>query len=77
MNNSKEALILRANLLGGMDSYMKELGDEEIWMEWITYGIPDECDEETLMAIAEDEPEFVRITKIFHTLINEDLANNN
>lgn len=76
MNNSKEALILRANLLGGMDSYVKELGDEEIWMDWITEGIPDECDEETLMEIAEDESEFIRITRVFCNLVTYDFENN-
>jgi hypothetical protein len=77
MNNSKEAKILRANLLGGMNSYIKELGDEEIWVEWIAFGVPDECDEDTLMEIANDEPEFVRITKVFHSLIRYDLNTNN
>lgn len=77
MNNSKEALILRANLLGGMDSYIKELGDEDLWMKWIALGVPDECDEDTLMSIANDEPEFVRITKMFYDLIKEDFLNNN
>lgn len=76
MNNSKEAKILRANLLGGMDSYIKELGDEEIWIDWITLGVPDECDEDTLMSIANDESEFVRITKFFSDLVEGDFENN-
>lgn len=66
--------VLRANILGGMNSYItKVVGDEEIWMEWITYGVPDECDEETLMSIAKDESEFVRITELFSDLISNDL----
>jgi len=77
MNDSKEAKILRANLLGGMDSYIRELGDEEIWWDWIAEGVPDECDEETLMEIAEEESEFIRITKFFYDLVKYDLENNN
>lgn len=73
MNNSKEAKILRANLLGGMDSYIKNVvGDEEIWGTWIELGVPDECDEETLMEIADDEPEFIRMTELFSSLIRND-----
>lgn len=73
MNDSKETKMLRANLLGGMDSYIKNVvGDEEIWGAWIELGVPDECDEETLMEIAEDESEFIRITEVFGSLIRDD-----
>ena len=73
MNDSKETLMLRANLLGGMDSYIRNVvGDEEIWGAWIEVGVPDECDEETLMGIAEDESEFIRITEEFSSLIRND-----
>lgn len=76
MNNSNEVKMLRANLLGGMDSYIKELGDEEIWMDWITEGVPDECDEKALMEIANDESEFLRITRAFCNLVTYDFENN-
>lgn len=73
MDNLNEVKMLRANLLGGMDSYIKNVvGDEEIWGAWIELGVPDECDEETLMSIAEDEPEFIRITEVFSSLIRDD-----
>ena len=73
MNDSNETLMLRANLLGGMDSYIRNVvGDEEIWGAWIEVGVPDECDEETLMEIAEDESEFIRITEEFSSLIRND-----
>ena len=66
-------VMLRANLLGGMDSYIKEVvGDEEIWNTWIELGVPDECDEETLMSIAEDESEFIRMSELFSDLIRND-----
>lgn len=73
MDNLNEVKMLRANLLGGMDSYIKNVvGDEEIWGAWIELGVPDECDEETLMEIAEDESEFIRITEVFGSLIRDD-----
>lgn len=73
MDNLNEVKMLRANLLGGMDSYIKNVvGDEEVWGAWIELGVPDECDEETLMEIAEDESEFIRITEVFGSLIRDD-----
>lgn len=63
--------LLRANILGGMDSYiLNVVGDEDIYDIWWAEGIPDECDEDTLMSIAEDESEFQRICYLFGNLIN-------
>lgn len=65
-----EIQVLRANLLGGMDAYVREyLDDEEYLMNWLTYGVPDDADEETLMEIARDEEEFNRISVYFGALI--------
>lgn len=64
-----EMTILRANILGGMDSYIRELGDEEIWAEWIAYGVPDECSEDYLMEMAKDEPVFNEVSNLFAELI--------
>jgi hypothetical protein len=61
--------LLRANLLGGMNSYIIELGDEEILEPWLMCGVPDGCTEEELMEIAEDDDEFRRIAKEFAKLI--------
>lgn len=62
-------ILLRANLLGGMNSYIIQLGDEEILEPWFMCGVPDGCTEKELMEIAEDEDEFRRITKEFAELI--------
>ena len=51
---SNDTILLRANLMGGMNEYIKEIGDEEIYDLWVQV-FPDECDEETLMEIAEDD----------------------
>ena len=47
-----ELHILRMNILGGMNEYVRELGDEELWELWIEI-FPDECDEDELAEIAE------------------------
>lgn len=66
-----EIQVLRANLLGGMDAYMREhLDDENYLMEWLELGVPDGADEEELMEIAEDEDDFNRITTEFAHLLN-------
>lgn len=65
-----EIQVLRANLLGGMDAYVREhLDDEDYLMEWLEMGVPDGADEEELMEIAGDEEEFNRISAYFGSLI--------
>ena len=64
-----ERIVLKANILGGLNSYILGLGDEEILEPWLMCGVPDGCTEEELMEIAEDEEEFRRIAKEFAKLI--------
>lgn len=67
--DEKEKILLRANILGGLNSYIINLGDEEILEPWLMCGVPDGCTEDELMEIAEDEDEFRRIAKEFAKLI--------
>ena len=60
-----DLLILRANILGGMDSYIKEQGDEDIIDYWLSYGVPDECDEDMLMEIATNEDSWLTCINAF------------
>lgn len=63
-------LILKMNILGGMDSYIREvIGNDDITDRWITYGLPDECDEDTLREIAEDDDSFINICNYWNCLI--------
>ena len=63
--------LLKANLLGGMDAYIRDVvGDEDIFMRWLMVGVPDGSTEEDLMEIAEDEEEFNRIAEVFSNIIN-------
>ena len=65
--------LLKANLLGGMDSYIRDvIGDDDITERWLMFGIPDGCDEEELMEIAEDDSEFLRICNLWNNLIREE-----
>ena len=50
-----ELTLLKMSLLGDMDSYIRELGDEDIWEVWIAYGVPDGATEDDLQFIAEDD----------------------
>lgn len=64
--------ILKANILGGLDSYIRDnIEDEDLFDMWLTYGVPDECDEQLLMEIAEDEDEFRRIIGIAGDLLSQ------
>ena len=66
-----ELHVLRANLLGGMDAYVREhIDDEDYFMEWLGLGVPDDADVDTLMAIAGDEEDFNRIVTEFAHLLN-------
>ena len=66
-----EIQVLRANLLGGMDTYIRQVvGDEEILMYWLEEGVPDDADEDDLMEIAEDVDDFERICGVFSHCLN-------
>ena len=66
-----EKKILRMNLLGGMNSYIRDYINEDAQEEWLTYGVPDEADEETIAEIADDDEQFVEIAHLFGKLIWE------
>lgn len=64
--------LLKMNLLGGMDSYIRELGDEDIWEVWIAYGVPDEATENDLRFIAEDDESWQGTCELFGRLIKRE-----
>lgn len=59
-----EMTMLKANLMGGMNEYLKELADEDVWQMWITV-MPDEVDEETLIEMAEDDEIWLDVVNRF------------
>ena len=63
-------LMLRANLLGGMNDYiLNVIGDDNITEAWQTRAIPDECSEDELMEIADDDELWNGICYLFGYLI--------
>lgn len=65
-----EMIILRANILGGFDAYIRDvIGDDDITDRWDMFGVPDGADEEEIMEIAEDEHEWARICGYFGTIV--------
>lgn len=59
-----ETIMLKANIMGGMNEYIRDLGDEVIWMKWICI-FPDGATEEDLMEMAEDEEIWFEVVKCF------------
>ena len=61
-----ELQVLRANILGGMDAYVREtVQNEDNFDYWLMYGVPDEADEEMLMECAERVDNFNQIAHAF------------
>lgn len=67
-----ELTLLKMNLLGGMDSYIRELGDEDIWEVWIAHGVPDGATEDDLRFIAEDDELWQDTCELFGRLIKRE-----
>ena len=67
-----ELTLLKMNLLGVMDSYVRELGDENIWEVWIAIGVPDGATEDDLQFIAEDDELWRDTCDLFGRLIKRE-----
>lgn len=63
---------LRMNIMGGMNAYVLELGDEDILDFWFTYALPDEVTEEMLAEYAEDEEIWMNVIQAFASVIRWD-----
>jgi hypothetical protein len=60
--------VLRMNLVGGMNEYVKCMNDENAYMAWIMI-VPDEATEEDLQDIANDDEIFQEVVELFNKLI--------
>ena len=66
-----EEKILKMNILGGMDTYIREvIGDEDLIDEWNMYGVPGEATEDDLASIATNEAEWRRICVKFGQIVH-------
>lgn len=61
----------RIELLKQMNQYIIDLGDEEVWITWITLGVPDEPSDDDYEFIASNENEWLDTVKIFANLTKE------
>lgn len=68
VNSMNEMLILKMNLLGGMNTYVRDLGDEEAWDLWITI-VPDEVTEDDLEYIANDKELWTDVCVLFGEIV--------
>lgn len=61
-----EIKVLRTNIVCGMDTYIREvIGDECITEYWLTYGMPDGSDVDSIMYDMEDEETFEDWCRVF------------
>lgn len=65
----EELVKTRAKLAKEMNEYIINLGDEEIWFEWIALGVPDEPTEEDFEFFAENELEWLSLCELFGRLV--------
>lgn len=68
----EELVQTRIELLKQMNQYIINIGDEEIWMDWIAVGVPDEATEEDYEFMANDEVIWCETCEIFGELIKRD-----
>lgn len=69
MNDIKQ---LRMNIMGGMNAYVLELGDEDILDFWFRNGLPDEVTEEMLAEYAEDDEIWLSVVQAFASVVRCD-----
>ena len=69
MNEIKQ---LRMNIMGGMNAYVLELGDEDILNFWFNYVLPKEVTEEMLAEYAEDEEIWMGVIQGFASIVRWD-----
>lgn len=71
-----EIKVLRANIVCGMDTYIREvIGDEEVTEYWLTYGMPDGSDEDSIMYDMADDDIFEEWVAAFKHCLYADRMN--
>ena len=61
----------RIQLLKGMNQYIIDLGDEEVYDAWFSLAVPDEPTEDDYEFIADNIEEWVYVCQLFGRLIGE------
>lgn len=61
----------RVRQLKAMHKLMCLTALDDIYLEWVALGIPDEPREEDFINIAEDDDDYWRVVELFQLLVNE------
>jgi hypothetical protein len=69
MNEIKQ---LRMNIMGGMNAYVHELGDEDLLDYWYRNGLPDPATEEMIADDAEDDGIWCDVVQAFAKIVRCD-----
>ena len=67
---------IRLQLVHKMHDYIMNTGDEEIYIDWMTLGVPDEPCEEDFEYFANNPTEFARLCELFGILACQDEEEN-
>jgi len=67
---TNEMVMLKANIMGGMNEYIKEQGDDDLWDIWIEV-FPDECSEDELMEMAENDSIWYDVVNRFAYILKQ------
>lgn len=68
----EELVKTRISIAKQMNKYIIDMGDEEIWMDWITLGVPDAPSEDDYDFIAENDDEWNDVCSLFGRLAVEE-----
>ena len=63
---------LRVNQLKIMDKFIHSVNDEELMVDWLTNGVPDEATEDDYRFIAESDDLYVDCVRIFKRTTQDD-----
>lgn len=66
----KELVELRIKFLYDFHKYIIDLGDEDIYEEWVRDYIPDLPDDDDMREIAEDDDFWVTVVKAFADIVS-------
>lgn len=67
---------IRIDLLKQMHKYIIEIGDEEIYLDWVTLAVPDEPSDGDYEFIAESDEEWTDVCEVFGKLTKADYEEN-
>ena len=65
----KKIIEIRVKLLKGMHQYIIEIGDEDIYMDWVSLAVPDEPREDDFESIAKDNENWIECCSLFGRLV--------